>query len=219
LGLAVPLALVAVGLLATGLWSGFRSASASGADSLTRASTGLTVDIPVWPAAEATTDTVPAAGSPTTTGVFLHAIREPARVVIPSIGVDAELVGVGLESNGDMEVPPFGLAAWYKLGPVPGAAGPAVIVAHVDSKAGPDVFYHLKELKRGEKISVYGRDGDAATFQVDGKEQQLKTDLPVERIWKTTRLPLLRLITCGGQFDRSTGNYRSNVIVYAHLSH
>jgi len=26
---------------------------------------------------------------------------------------------------------------------------------------------------------------------------------------------VLRLITCGGGFDRSTGHYRDNVIVYA----
>ena len=117
-----------------------------------------------------------------------------------------------------MEVPPFGLAGWYELGPKPGAAGPSVIVAHVDSKKGPDVFFRLKDIKLGDEIVVYDQGGDVATFVADGKEQQLKTDLPTERIWNDTQAPVLRLITCGGQFDRSTGHYRSNVIVYAHLS-
>ena len=55
------------------------------------------------------------------------------------------------------------------------------------------------------------------TFVVDFKEQQLKKELPVDRIWNNTSEPLIRLITCGGDFDRSSGHYLSNVIVYGHL--
>ena len=29
--------------------------------------------------------------------------------------------------------------------------------------------------------------------------------------------PVLRLVTCGGQFDHSTRHYRSNIIVFATL--
>jgi sortase (surface protein transpeptidase) len=147
----------------------------------------------------------------------LKPIEQPARVVIPSIDVDAALVGVGLKANGDMEVPSFGLAGWYTLGPAPGAAGPAVIVAHVDSRQGPDVFYRLSEVSPGDEIMVYGKDGSVAIFVVEGKEQQLKTELPVQRIWNDTPYSVLRLITCGGDFDYSSRHYRSNVIVYASL--
>ena len=52
---------------------------------------------------------------------------------------------------------------------------------------------------------------------MDAKEQALKTDLPTERIWNGSKKPLIRLITCGGEFDRSTGHYLSNLIVYGHL--
>jgi hypothetical protein len=208
-----------------------------GDDSWSIGPTGVSINIPGWPGTDAfnldetetsTTSTslvnpetsvVPTTEAPsTTTTIRLHPIQDPARITIPSLQVDANLIAVGIEENGDMEVPPFGTAAWYKLGPVPGASGPSVIVAHVDSKKGPDVFYRLKDIKLGEKVLVYDRNGDVATFLVDSKEQQLKTQLPVDRIWNNTTLPVLRLITCGGQFDRSTGHYRSNVIVYAHLS-
>jgi sortase (surface protein transpeptidase) len=116
-----------------------------------------------------------------------------------------------------MDVPPFGLAGWYRLGPAPGANGPAVIVAHVDTKKGPDVFYHLKDLKPGDEILVYDESGDAARFVVDSSELVLKSDLPTARIWVDSWQPLIRLITCGGKFDRSTGHYLSNTIVYGHL--
>jgi LPXTG-site transpeptidase (sortase) family protein len=139
------------------------------------------------------------------------------RVVIPSVEIDATLMEVGVVEEGVAEVPPFGTAAWYKLGPAPGANGPAVLLGHVDSKRGPDVFYRLRDVKSGDRILVYGADGDVAIFSVDSREQVLKTDLPVERIWNQSRQSLIRLITCGGEFDPSTGHYLSNLIVYGHL--
>lgn len=146
-----------------------------------------------------------------------HPIQEPVQVVIPAISVKAKLIPVGLLDDGAMETPPFGLAGWYKLGPVPGATGPAVIVAHVDTKNGPDVFYRLRELKPGDKVEVHGADGDVAVFSVDSQEEVLKKDLPTERIWNQTDQAVLRLITCGGEFDAASGHYLSNTIVYAHL--
>jgi len=139
----------------------------------------------------------------------------PMRVGIPAIDVDAELISLGRNDDGSMEVPDFGLAGWYKPGPVPGEPGPAVIAAHVDSVAGPDVFYRLKDLTAGDKITVTHEDGTRSTFMVRDSEQQPKDALPVERIWNKTTDPVLRLITCGGDFDQSARSYRSNVIVYA----
>jgi sortase (surface protein transpeptidase) len=168
----------------------------------------------VAPTALSTTTAVP---STSTTTIYTHEIPEPVRIVIPAIEVDAEVISVGLLENGDMDVPPFGLAGWYDLGPAPGAKGPAVIVAHVDTKKGPDVFYHLRKLEPEDEILVYGEDGDVATFVVNSKEQQLKSELPTDRIWNDTWEPVIRLITCGGEFDRDWGHYLSNVIVYGHL--
>lgn len=142
-------------------------------------------------------------------------VAAPVRVVIPAIDVDAELVALGLNDDNSMEVPNFGLAGWYEPGPRPGAPGPAVIAAHVDSVAGPDVFYRLRELGQGDEITVELSDGEEAIFEVDRSEQQRKDDLPVDRIWNDTDDVVLRLITCGGEFDRSQRNYESNVIVYA----
>jgi hypothetical protein len=53
------------------------------------------------------------------------------------------------------------------------------------------------------------------SFLVERVERRPKSALPTQRIWARTRRPVLRLITCGGTFDRSTGHYRDNVIVYA----
>jgi sortase (surface protein transpeptidase) len=139
----------------------------------------------------------------------------PVRVTIPAIGVDAALVPVGLKDDGAMQTPDFGSAAWYDRGPKPGQPGPAVVLAHVDSKAhGPDVFFRLRELKRGDQVTVHYADRDS-TFAVTGSEQTAKTGLPGARIWNDAKTPVLRLITCGGAFDRKAGSYLDNVIVYA----
>ena len=90
-----------------------------------------------------------------------------------------------------------------------------MIVGHVDSRRGPAVFLRLGELRRGDRIVVGLQGGRARSFLVERVERRPKTALPTRRIWNRTRRPVLRLITCGGGFDRSTGHYRDNVIVYA----
>jgi sortase (surface protein transpeptidase) len=139
----------------------------------------------------------------------------PERVIIDAIGVDAELVDLGLQPDGAMEVPDFGAAGWYREGPPPGHPGPAVVAAHVDSRSGPDVFFRLRELAVGDRIEIRYDAGDAVTFRVVSGERVPKDDLPGDRIWPVTDEPLLTLITCGGEFDRSVRHYRDNVLVYA----
>ncbi|HSJ45518.1 MAG TPA: class F sortase [Euzebyales bacterium] len=171
---------------------------------------------PVAAAATEITSTAPDAGAGEASSPEpREPVADPVRVVIPAIDVDADLVAVGLNPDQSMEVPDFGEAGWYEPGPRPGEPGPAVIAAHVDSVAGPDVFYRLRELEPGDEITVEHADGARSTFAVRDAEQQDKDDLPVERIWNDTDDSVLRLITCGGEFDRQRRSYESNVIVYA----
>ena len=140
---------------------------------------------------------------------------QPVSIAIPAVGIDARVVPVGLRADRTMEVPEVDLAGWYEPGPRPGEAGPAVIVGHVDSRHGPAVFFRLGELRPGNRITVGQQGGAARSFLVERVERSPKEALPVGRIWDPTRRPVLRLITCGGSFDRSTGHYRDNVVVYA----
>jgi sortase (surface protein transpeptidase) len=197
----------------------------SGDTSAEPQTTPATYAFPTAPPSSATSVTAggadatssPTAGPSSTTTIYVHPILDPVRVVIPAIGVDATILKVGVQSDGNMEVPPFGYAGWFRVGPAPGEPGPAVVVAHVDTKKGPDVFYRLDELKPGDVVQISNENGDTATFVVDWSELVPKTDLPTKRIWENTPDPVIRLITCGGEFDRSTGHYKSNTIVYAHL--
>jgi sortase (surface protein transpeptidase) len=140
----------------------------------------------------------------------------PVRLEIPSIRVDVPLIGLGLDAHRALEVPErFDVAGWWTGGSRPGERGPAVIAGHVDSKTGPAVFYELGRLQRGDAVLVRRRDGSSVRFIVQGRERYPKDHFPTARVYGPTHRPTLRLITCSGQFDHSTGHYLDNTVVYA----
>ncbi len=144
----------------------------------------------------------------------------PVSIRIPGIGVSAPVMEVGQNADGTVQVPPLddhNLTGWYRDGPAPGQRGAAVILGHVDSLTGISVFYYLKDLHAGDKVYVTLADGKLATFAVDGVQKVAKDAFPTASIYGRARYPSLRLITCGGPFDRATGHYVDNIIVYAHL--
>lgn len=141
---------------------------------------------------------------------------DPVNVSIPAIDVDSELVRLGLTRSRDMEVPEdFGLAGWYVHAPQPGDVGPAVIAGHVSSSGGPAVFYRLSQLETGDEVHVTRDDGERVTFVIDRVEQHPKDDFPTHDVYGDTDEPELRLITCGGEFDRDARSHRDNIIAYA----
>lgn len=144
----------------------------------------------------------------------------PEHIRIPSIRVDAPLVGLGLTSTGSLDAPPAArknLAGWYEAGTTPGENGTAIIAGHVDNADGPAVFYDLGALKKGSRIEVARQDGGTALFSVDAVEVYAAKDFPDRKVYGAATRPELRVITCGGGFSRSTG-YQANVVVFAHLT-
>jgi LPXTG-site transpeptidase (sortase) family protein len=144
----------------------------------------------------------------------------PVSVRIPGIGVNAPMMELGKNADGTVQVPPLdahNLTGWYRYGPAPGQRGPAVILGHVDSLTGISVFYYLKDLHAGDRVYVTLADGKVATFAVDGVQKVAKDAFPTASIYGQAGYPSLRLITCGGPFDKATGHYVDNIIVYAHL--
>lgn len=147
----------------------------------------------------------------------VDAVSLPVSVEAPAVGLSAPLVPVGKSADGALAVPDFGNAGWYRHSVRPGAPGAAVLAGHVDSTTGPDVFFALGDLEPGDHVVIRHQDATTSTFVVDHREMTDKDQLPVDRIFDRPARPELRLITCGGGFDRAAGGYESNVIVYAHL--
>jgi sortase (surface protein transpeptidase) len=164
----------------------------------------------------------PSAHRPTSTTVTTALARgaaPPVRIRIPAIGVSAAVVRLGLNRDGTLQVPAdFGVTGWFTGGPAPGETGPAVIAGHIDSRRGPAVFYRLHALRPGDRVAVERADGTTVQFAVEGSAQYPKRAFPTEAVFGPSPDPLLRLITCGGTFDRSRRSYRDNVVVTARLA-
>ncbi|HEX4088303.1 MAG TPA: class F sortase [Trebonia sp.] len=144
------------------------------------------------------------------------AVAAPATLTIPEIGVRTRLVTLGLSGRGIVQVPPTAsVAGWYTHSPRPGAVGPAVILGHIDSARGPGVFFRLAGLRPGDPIYVRRADGSTVEFWVTAVQSYRKDRFPTEAVYGPTPDPELRLITCGGTFDWTTGHYLSNTVVYA----
>jgi sortase (surface protein transpeptidase) len=146
----------------------------------------------------------------------------PVSVYIPAIGVHSQLLHLGLNPNGSLQVPSLttsaGEAAWYKYSATPGQIGTSVIEGHVDSYQGPAVFFRLGSLQPGDHVDVTLADGVTAIFRISGVRRYLKVDFPAKTIYGAADFAALRLITCGGTFDYATRHYLGSTVVFASLT-
>ncbi|MEV6615543.1 class F sortase [Streptomyces sp. NPDC051051] len=179
--------------------------------------------------------TRPAAPRPGTAGVPRAATPRPrtapktphvlprsraTRLAIPYLSLDAPVMDLRLDSRRRLPAPPEDdpeLVGWYADGPSPGGPGTAVAVGHLDTDSGPAVFAGLSELSRGRRIEVRRADGRTAVYRVDRIENYEKAHFPDREVYGDRGRPELRLITCGGTFDRRSG-YSGNLVVFAHLT-
>ncbi|MGV9297195.1 MULTISPECIES: class F sortase [Amycolatopsis] len=170
-------------------------------------------DAPAAPAAQA-----PASSAVPVTKPF--AGLRPTSVEIPKIGAKSTLITVLPNKEGQISVPSVKnpmQAAWYRLSPVPGEVGPAIVLGHVDGDHKPGIFYKLKDVNPGDEVDVERSDGKKLKFVVDRKEQVPKDTFPTQAVFGNTDKPQLRIITCGGVFDHAEHSYKDNIVVYANL--
>ncbi|MEU8629224.1 class F sortase [Streptomyces sp. NPDC048669] len=144
----------------------------------------------------------------------------PTRLRIPAIAVDAPFTPLSIGSSGRLDAPPpndKNLAGWFKDGVTPGERGAAIVAGHVDTTTGPAIFLQLRFLRPGSSVDITRTDGTVATFKVDTVETFSKAKFPDKRVYADTPDAQLRLITCGGNYNKTVKDYEDNVVVFAHL--
>lgn len=140
----------------------------------------------------------------------------PVSLNLPTLGVnDAPVTSVGVEDNGDMEIPGASEVGWYRFGPSPGDTGSAVLAAHIAYNGVDGVFRNLADMRAGEQFSVAFSDGQEREFVVIGLRQWSKLEIPLDELFARDGIPRLALITCGGNFNRSLDSYDDNIVVIA----
>lgn len=140
----------------------------------------------------------------------------PVSVTIDGIRVDdAPVIPVGVEPNGEMEIPGAREVGWYRFGPSPRHAGSSVLAAHIAYNGSDGVFRRLASVDLGAIVTVTYADGTVSRHVVTEIAQYGKEDLPFDRVFAKTGPATLTLITCGGDFNRSLNAYDDNIVVYA----
>ncbi|GAA5159473.1 class F sortase [Ornithinimicrobium tianjinense] len=141
----------------------------------------------------------------------------PVRLTVPSVGLEVAIDPVAITEDGQMEIPERpDRAGWYRYGPAPGSTSGSVVVAgHVDTTTGPGAFLALGRVEAGAEVVVELDDGTSTAYRIVGGESVAKTDLAVDEIFRRDGDPVLRLVTCAGDWSPRTGHYTDNLVVTA----
>lgn len=145
---------------------------------------------------------------------------EPVSIDIPKLDAHSSLIPLGLDEKGQLLVPPLDKpmqASWYDMSPTPGERGPSVILGHVDGHDKPGIFFKLKDLSKGDEVFVRRQDNQTVRFQIYETQHVSKDSFPTEKVYGDTAGSEVRLITCGGAFDRSAQSYEDNIIAYGRM--
>lgn len=145
--------------------------------------------------------------------------QAPTRTVtglsLPAMGVeDAPVEPVGVEPNGEMEIPPADEVGWYRFGASPGEPGSAVLAAHIAYDGVDGVFRRLDRLGAGHEVVVSFDEGSREDYLVTEVVTFDKDELPDDLFARDVAERLV-LITCGGEFNPELRSYESNVVAYA----
>jgi hypothetical protein len=168
------------------------------------------------------TDTVRNVGDvPTQPGVSLAAaLVSPNRIEIPRLHAVAPIVHVVTLPDNTLEVPRDPkIVGWWDVGAKPGAkTGTAILDGHINFAGVKGVLADIGTLNPGDAVYVYGSSAGEQTkikFSITGVRTYNKHALPWQEIFDQKSVGRLAIVTCGGPFDASTGNYRDNIVAFA----
>jgi hypothetical protein len=175
------------------------------------ATSGYSTATPTPPVA--TAGPVDAAAEPAAAGE-----ATPVQLVAPAVGVRMPVVAKGVAADGQMALPADPRrVGWYRFGPSPTAErGSTVLAGHVDSKRyGVGPLSRLRGIAKGDVIRIATSDGRMIRFRTTSVRSIDKDELPLDAVFDRAGPPRLRIVTCGGEYDRRYGGYQDNVVVTA----
>jgi hypothetical protein len=138
-----------------------------------------------------------------------------SHLLLGRLGVNAPISDVAVH-GGVMDVPlnPR-TVGWWSGGAAPGADhGNVVIVGHINYAGTAGALGVLPSARPGDVVGLH-EGGRMLQYRMVAVHSYPKSrGLPIDLFSKTGPAQLV-LITCGGPFDSSTGNYEDNIVGYA----
>jgi LPXTG-site transpeptidase (sortase) family protein len=146
----------------------------------------------------------------------------PAAIDVPSIGAKSSLIPLGIQKDGTVQVPDVHhpqQGGWIQVAPsgVATLDDPVVVLAHIDGDHQQGLFYHLKNVKKGDSIALTMTDGTVRNYTVTKTQEISKAQFPSAAVYGQTKDPEIRLVSCGGPFQASIRSYEDSEIVYGKL--
>lgn len=162
-------------------------------------------------------------------------VATPIALRIPSIKLNTEQAWEPLGIQGPADEQPGAVAVpdvkhperigWYCPAdppgcgaPYPGETGPAVVLGHINGNGRDGVFAHLSQVKVGAVVEIDRGDGYTAIFRVTTSKVVPKVKFPTTEVYGDTPTSQLRLVSCGGDFNKAARSYTGQVLVYAELT-
>lgn len=145
---------------------------------------------------------------------------KPRYLDITKIGVHARVMPLSIDKQGALAAPNNVFdTGWYKDSSLPGENGAMLIDGHISSWTANGVFYDLKKVTSGDKITIVRGDGKNFTYKV------VKTDLVAASsvdmsslmVSADTNKPGLNIISCSGEVVPGTNEFDKRLVVYSVL--
>ncbi|MCW2497307.1 class F sortase [Jatrophihabitans sp.] len=172
------------------------------------------VNVGALPATSAPASTVPSSSpsSSFSSRTTRHTVAAGTRLVLGQLHVNAPITAVHV-TDGVMGVPRDPqTVGWWSDGAAPGdASGTTVLVGHVNYAGVSGALGGLPEARPGDVVSV----GATHRYRITAVRTYPKTTGIPDDVFARSGPARLVLITCGGPFDSSTGNYEDNIVAYA----
>lgn len=181
--------------------------------SLALAEAQTTTTYPPLPMPTSTSATSSAPSTPTTAPHTGPAVA-PARIIIPSIGLNSPVEAVGVNAKGEIAVPSgtSNNVGWYKYGTKPGNTGTAVLDAHVFA-----ALKNLSKIQTGADVYIVTQDGQKLHFIVADKELYTLSKITPEQLFSGQSDTAMNIITCAGSLTADHSTYDHRLVVYTTL--
>ena len=145
-------------------------------------------------------------------------VVRPVELVAATVRIRMTVLPSGVAADGQMALPPDPRTiGWYRFGPAPAEArGSVVLGGHLDSREyGVGPLVRLSQLRPGDELAVRLANDRTVRYRTVRVESVSKQSLALAKVFDRSGPPMLRVVTCGGEYDRDRGGYQDNLVVSA----
>ena len=140
------------------------------------------------------------------------------RLTIPTLGINAPIINVGVDSTGNLDTPKtLYQVARDTSGANYGQNGTVIIDGHSGSPNQLGIFKHLSSLPVGAFIGVNLVNGHSYTYQVTSSAVYDLSHTTAVKLFTQTTTPTMNIISCIGTWNPKTDQFSQRWIVTAKL--